>query len=452
MNFLEGFNSDDIAISFKEKEITFGELKELSFEIEKKISSNFLKGDRVLVSSQNPITFIATLFACNRAKIVLCCWDGISSKRELIKLINASGYIVHHTEKIISIFKCNTTRNEVINNGDLIITTSGSTGKPKGVLLNLQYVIENAKLAGEKILFGNFDLSRWCIDIDFSLMSALNHLFMAWQFGVPLKIITGLNTACLMKTFTNQKNGFGGAPLQLIKLSQIIDRFAEGSLMVSSGDFLSKAIIKDIKSKHIGLSMASFYGLTELSGRFCYMSDYDLTIKPGAAGKPIEKETIFISKQNVTTQSRFLYEGYFKTGENFEKKKVPFNTGDIGFYDEDGYLWLEGRLVDTFKVSGLKVNRKEIELTLKCILADFNYIILPVKHNLIGTCCALFVENNFSKNKPPLKEIIAVIKDKHFSSCIPVYSYLLKNMPLLSNGKLNKQFMMENHFNYEKYR
>ena len=452
MNVIDDAKNESVAIIFREKKITFSKLKELTQKIEKKITKYFLEGDRVIVSSQNPVTFIATLFACYKSKIVFCCWDGKSNKKEIVDLVSASGCIVPNTQEIISVSKNKTKRNTEGNNGNLIITTSGSTGTPKGVLLDLEDVIQNAKLAGERIFFGQYNLSQWCIDIDFSLMSALNHLFMAWHSNVPINLIKGLNIASLREIFLHQKSGFGGAPLQLLRLSQVIESFSDGSLMVSSGDFLSQEIIKNIKIKHLEVSIATFYGLTELSGRFCYMSADDLINKPGAAGKPIQEETIVIEDNQIKTESRFLYKGYFVASGKFEKRKIPFNTGDIGFFDRDGFLWLKGRLVDNFKVSGLKVNRKEIELTLKNILIDFNFIILPVKHDILGSCCALFVEDKVEKKKPPLIEIIAVIKGNHSSSCIPVYSYLLKKMPLLSNGKLNKQFMMINHFNYEKYR
>jgi acyl-coenzyme A synthetase/AMP-(fatty) acid ligase len=152
---------------------------------------------------------------------------------------------------------------------------------------------------------------------------------------------------------------------------------------------------------------------------------------------------------DLVAQSPLLFYGYYTSSNGFEPAAEKFLTGDIGTLDSDAYLWLKGRSNDTFKVSGKKVNRKVVENVLVPLLSGFSYCVLPVPHELLGTCCALFVESD--KEPVPLKDIINQIKTELTSTCVPVYSYLLDSLPQLENGKLDKQSLIKNHNNFKRY-
>lgn len=448
-------NENTVVLEIGINEYTYNDIKLKARELELIFRQKFNSGECVLVSSENIFLYIASLFAFKKIGLVFCCWNGHAAAiNELSSLVSASGYI--KTSKSGSL-SCHRAISQVVVDsylGDFIITTSGSSGKPKGVLLQLENIIRNAKEAGKSINFNEFELEKWCIDIDFSLMSAISHLFMAWSVGIPLRSMREDASEQVRKSFQTHKIGFGGAPLQLSRLSQEVESFHNGCLLVSSGDFLNKEAVRKILDKHIRLSICTFYGLTELSGRFCYMTASDVCTKPGAAGKPILKGSLKISNNDtgeINTDSPYLYLGYFRGNGVFEKAPEIFETGDIASIDDDGYIWLKGRVNDTFKVSGEKVNRKKIEEVLYPLLNMYDFCILPVSHNVMGSCCALFVATGNRELKVSLREIVLAIREKLTSNCIPVYSYKLESLPCLDNGKLDKQFLIKNHDSFERY-
>ena len=58
-----------------------------------------------------------------------------------------------------------------------------------------------------------------------------------------------------------------------------------------------------------------------------------------------------------------LMQGYFRRPA-LTAEMMPdgwFRTGDIGMFDADGYLWIQGRLKDVINVAGLKVYAPEVE-------------------------------------------------------------------------------------------
>lgn len=450
-------NEGSVALEVGSSRYTYSEIQSKAQELELLYSQTFNQGERIFISSENIFLFVSSIFAFQKIGLVCCCWNGYADIKKLSKLVSASGYIEieHDTGGII----CKKLRTDAALKkypGDFVITTSGSTGEPKGVLLFLKNIIDNAEAAGKSIGFNEYNLEKWCVNIDFSLMSAISHLFMAWHAGIPLRSIKDDSNVCVSEQFKTQKIGFGGAPYQLSRLAQDVEQFHDGCLLVSSGDFLSRGVIKEILDRHKTLSICTFYGLTELSGRFCYMSARDTLAKPGAAGRPIIESSLRVEKKNdyseIIAKSPYLFSGYFRNNGFFEKALDEFATGDSAQIDEEGYVWLTGRVNDTFKVSGEKVNRKKIEESLLPLLKNYEFCILPVEHHIMGTCCALFVEINNDKEIVPLKEIVLAIRAKLSTNCIPVYSYILDSMPRLDNGKLDKQHLINEHTSFDRYK
>jgi long-chain acyl-CoA synthetase len=452
MNLLDSFrDSDDIAFRTNEKQVSFRQLHRRSEELVSELEQKFTRGECIIVSSRNPVTYISMLFASQRLGLIFCCWNGKTDLASLGKLVLANGAI--ETLEGSSAIICSRLATESFQHiGNFIITTSGSSGTPKGVALDLDNVIENARAAGNAINFGAYRLVEWCIDTDFSLMSAVSHLFMAWHERLPLRHLNGTPDHTVVDLFRTQRRGFGGAPLQLTKLTQMIPEFHTGSLLVSSGDFLTQSNLFEIRKRHNAISVCTFYGLTELSGRFCFMTDHKLRTHPGAAGHPIEGSSYDLTQENeVRAYSDYLFAGYYQES-GFEERSGSFTTGDIGKIDEAGYLWLIGRNSDTFKVSGLKVNRKIIEAKLDQLFADIEFCVLPVEHPSMGTCCAIFIAKQLAEKRITKAQIVNSIRPNLSREHIPVYYYDLLALPRLSNGKLNKQLLISNHASYPRYR
>jgi long-chain acyl-CoA synthetase len=123
---------------------------------------------------------------------------------------------------------------------------------------------------------------------------------------------------------------------------------------------------------HIGL--ASGYGLTETGplvalGPATFPGD-----KFGAVGKQLDYAGIRLVEDDgsdapagdsgeVWLSGPSLMQGYWRRPE-LTAEMMPdgwFRTGDIGMFDADGYLWIQGRKKDVINVAGLKVYAPEVE-------------------------------------------------------------------------------------------
>jgi long-subunit acyl-CoA synthetase (AMP-forming) len=97
------------------------------------------------------------------------------------------------------------------------------------------------------------------------------------------------------------------------------------------------------------------YGLTEMSPIISYnrLDDFKL----GTVGKPLEDTLVNISKEGeVLVNGKGIFKGYY-LNELATENKIKngyLSTGDIGYFDDDGYLYISGRYADTFKLSNGK--------------------------------------------------------------------------------------------------
>ena len=413
----------------------------------------------ILVSSRDPVAFIQGVFGCYKAGAVAACWsESTTGVEEVAALVGAEGLIDSSSTGEMQLHELGSTSWLENPPGNLIMMTSGSTGRSKGVSLDLEGVVINATLAGAAIGLHSARCEAWAIDIDFSMMSALNHFIMAWQHRLPVYYLRGMSQKDKAILLSKGDLGFGGAPLQLKRLLETMPLNVGPSIMVSSGDFLLPSVVGALREHFPASKIHSFYGLTEVSGRFCVLTDQEMRYKPDRTGAPLPGFGVQIEaaagggdKGEVELRTPLLFRGYYHSDQKFESTRPGqwFATGDLGQL-VNGFLTLGGRSNDVFKVSGIKVDRHTIEQCIAEIINEADFCVLPVDHELIGQCPALFMAVSSKSRCLTWPQIIKHIKSRLSSHHIPMYGYSLPSLPRLPNGKLDKQRLINNRDTYER--
>ena len=123
----------------------------------------------------------------------------------------------------------------------------------------------------------------------------------------------------------------------------------------------------------IGIIFLQGYGLTETAPISAVTPDYKISV--GSAGKPIIQSEFKVDNPNEDGEGEILIKtptlmlGYYEDEE--ETKKVIdedgyFHTGDIGYLDEDGYVFLTGRSKNVIVTqNGKNIYPEEIEMMLE---------------------------------------------------------------------------------------
>ena len=132
-------------------------------------------------------------------------------------------------------------------------------------------------------------------------------------------------------------------------------------MLYSGGAYLSPDIIKGFKE--FGIEIAQGYGMTECSPRIC--NGVRNCTKPDSVGKIITGCEVKIVDGEIWAKSKSVMKGYYKNPEETANSLTPdgwLMTGDLGYKDDDGYLYITGRKKNLIILSnGENVSPEELE-------------------------------------------------------------------------------------------
>lgn len=197
------------------------------------------------------------------------------------------------------------------------------------------------------------------------------------------------------------------------------------------------------------------YGLTEVSGVCCVNRDNNY--RKGSCGKPIPNTLIEIWDENNTSvkpnsvgeiviSNNSLMEQYLNDDKCFHIKgnKKWIKTGDIGKIDEDGFLYLIGRMKRSLKINAINVYPEEVE---KLIL-NLDYIneacVVPYQQNNKTLLRAFITLNDTTLDLNKVKhDILKLCSQELIKYSIPSDIKILDIMPRTNIGKIDFKLLSE---------
>jgi len=335
--------------------------------IAKLIKERKYKNIALLLDNSKEWIFID--LACMKLGITLTPIPQFFSEEQISNLINNAGieYIITDesdrfnflNHKTISTFLTpnisllelsNPTRNDIPENTTKITFTSGTSSKAKGVCLtseNIEKVVFSlVERIGKENAVNNLLLFPLAI-----LLENIAGVYCALCSGakvtiLPLKL-TGINISgdINLKYFVNaleklEATSFIITP-ELLKL--LIYLVKSDKITLSKANFIAiggAVVAKDLllEAEKLGLPIYQGYGLSEFSSVVCLNSIKDNKI--GSVGKKLPHTQIKIASDGEILLKGNNFIGY--VGDNINNDDW-YKTGDLGYLDEDEYLFITGR-------------------------------------------------------------------------------------------------------------
>jgi len=154
----------------------------------------------------------------------------------------------------------------------------------------------------------------------------------------------------------------------------------------------------------------------------------------------------------VVIQGNHIMQGYLNDNKLTSEviKNKWFYTDDIGYLDENGYLFLTGRKSTFINKGGIKIDPREIEETLKKNTDVTNVAVVGLNHLDFGTLifCVVTLKPDSMLNGNLLKEDCAKNLEK---VKIPNEIIILDKIPKSSTGKLLRDELIQEVIRYTKY-
>ncbi|MFX0070601.1 MAG: class I adenylate-forming enzyme family protein [Candidatus Hermodarchaeota archaeon] len=286
-------------------------------------------------------------------------------------------------EKLINIKK---TQNE--DDDVLVIWTGGSTGAPKAVLISQKNLVSMALLEYEKIKtahenYGIKGRIKNLVNLPVSHVGGTQELIGTSLIGCCEMIVQAewspFDSLSALKKFN--LSWIGGVPTMFkIYLSlPNLDTYEPKKYLkfvVVAGEKVSLDLLEDIKN-HISENIMIGYGATEAGAGVSFTDPEDDLEKManGYVGKPLPGLDVIIAGENgnplaqgeigeILVLGPVTSKGYFKM-PNEDKEGFTSNgyckTGDLGYLDKDGGLYITGRIKHIIRVGSYTVLPAEIE-------------------------------------------------------------------------------------------
>ncbi len=328
----------------------------------------------------------------------------------------------------------------------LLLPTSGSTGGGKMVRLSAESVKANALSIAQALAITSSDRAVLSLPIHYSYgLSVLNsHLVSGASVVVTRHMLTS-------KEFWNhvqesRSTSFAGVPYSY----EILQRLNIDSLNVPHLKTMTQAGGKlgTNQIEHFHKVMAdrggrffTMYGQTEATARISILPANCLPAKIGSVGKAIPGGSIEIVKQNVDDAvGEIVYRGpnvmlgYATNREDLNLGDVNqgvLHTGDLGYLDSDGLLYVTGRTQRFGKIFGIRLNLDEIEALLSM---EGTLAVVSDDRRLLIYCEGDSYSRLHSK-KVELAQNLGI----HHSAVCP---RPIESLPRMSNGKIDYMKLM----------
>lgn len=254
----------------------------------------------------------------------------------------------------------------------VIFFTSGSTGRPKGVVLShrTSFLRSFPNLladdrGGTVCMFPLFHMSGWSMTMN------------AWQMRCAVHFAAPDAASILATADRRRATRLYCIPAVWWRVLEH-DRTTYDLTSVEVCDTGTSAtppeLLHAIKKAFPGTITRVYYGSTE-AGPAALLGDDDLFTRPGAVGLPPPTVELRLTDEGeVCVHSELLMDGYFEHPEATAEALRPldvggpiwYHTGDLGSFDDDGYLSIVGRARDVLRSGGETIAPGEVE----AVLAD----------------------------------------------------------------------------------
>lgn len=256
-----------------------------------------------------------------------------------------------------------------------IIFTSGTTGQSKGVMLSNANLVDNATCEPDRGYHGDKRLSILPIHHIFCFVC---DILAAFWFGRILCINDSLMripknlklyqpkqaTVVPMIAASILNKMRAAAKTNPDKLAIGKDVFGEDfEILYAGGSYLSPEIIDGYRE--FGIAISQGYGMTECASRISSNSGINDPSKYTSVGRTVAGCSVKIVDGEIWVKSPSVMMGYYKNPEETAKTLTEdgwLKTGDLGYIDEDNFVYLTGRKKNLIILSnGENISPEELE-------------------------------------------------------------------------------------------
>ncbi len=486
---------DSVALHYRDRHIIYRELRDRCFRLANALSAVAAAGDRVAILAENCPDYVECYYGVPGASMALTLLNYRLSARELAYIIGNSEPTVLVTEPkyLETIRKIRAdipsvrtlvlidgeaedcigyeeflTRGEPVaptrrpREDDLcwLLYTSGTTGLPKGAMLshrNLLAAVMNSmstwEVAQDEVNLFTFPLFHVA-----GYVMPMQHLR-----NQPVVLLRNFDPETLLRNVQEYRvTSTAMAPTMIAMLLEDpnTDRYDLSSLrrLGYGASSMPAEVLKRARTRWPNIAFSTGFGMTELSGNVMYMGrqDHERAAEQNlpilrSVGRQMPLARVRVIDDNdqdcppdvageIVIKGDQVLTGYWRNKEATEKSFVDgwFRSGDVGRWDEDGYLYIVDRKKDMILTGGENVYPREVEEVLYEHPAVLEVAVVAAADPKWGEKVVAVVCRREGLNVEQ-EELIAFCRERIASYKKPRHVVFIDTLPKNASGKVLKR-------------
>lgn len=455
---------DRIALRFGDEEWTFQQLYTEAQEFAEKLHATGIQpGMRVAILSASNAELVIAIHGCLQLGCELVMLNERLSETELnyqlhdskpaILLVDNPERRIGYNQKLSfkdiqkSIRKIYSLERDWPKDRTIsIMYTSGTTGKPKGVRQSLENHVMSA--TGSALHLGIQPDDCWLCVVPLFHISGFSILIRSVLYGMTVSLHTKFDPDEVVDELldgTVTRMSLVAVMLQRIvtvlenRNAHFPDSFQ--SILVGGGpvplSYLERAFARNIP-------VLQTYGMTETASQTTTLSSEDAIGKLGSSGKPLFFAEVRIDGEEklgeICIKGPHVTNGYIGAAES----KTPLidgwlHTGDIGYLDEEGYLFVVDRRSDLIISGGENIYPAEVEQALIKHPAVIEAGVTGRQDDHWGQVPIAFV---VVKEQVSIDELKDFMKNQLASYKLPKKYYFIEELPRNGANKLVRRELL----------
>ncbi|NSL51369.1 o-succinylbenzoate--CoA ligase [Calidifontibacillus erzurumensis] len=331
-----------------------------------------------------------------------------------------------------------------------IIYTSGTTGQPKGVMLT--YGNHWWSAVGSTLNLGLYSDDCWLCATPIFHVSGLSILLRSVFYGIPVYLVNKFEPCEVNDAIEKQGVTIISVVSQMLMrmVADLGERKYPKSFRCAllGGGPAPKPLLEMCREKEIPVYQT--YGMTETASQIVTLSSEYMLTKLGSAGMPLFPAQLRIEKDGAVLPPNEAGEivvkgpnvtiGYWKKEDATKKNIIDgwLYTGDIGYVDEDGFLYVLDRRTDLIISGGENIYPAEVESVILSHPSVEEAGVVGKDSVEWGQVPVAFVKL-FDSQTATKEDIIAHCKERLAKYKVPTDVFFVDHLPRNASNKLMRK-------------